>query len=127
MRARMMHFFLYSSAVLVVAAAQAASAADRPAAKAPPTPTSGTVSLICSPFYLPARSIWKREVDIAYDADGVYAVKIDGLAVYSFAVTDTTLLTAVDGERIQIDTATRTWSSDLRGLVTSSGACTAAS
>ena len=123
----MMRHLIFSLAFFGALCVQSASAADRPAAKAPPAPTSGTVSLICNPFYLPARSIWRRAVDISYDADGVYAVKIDGLAVYSFAVTDTTLLTAVDGERIQIDTATRTWSSDLRGLVTGSGTCTPAS
>ena len=123
----MMRHLIFSLAFFGAVCVQSVSAADRPAAKAPPAPTSGTVSLICNPFYLPARSIWRRAVDISYDADGVYAVKIDGLAVYSFAVTDTTLLTAVDGERIQIDTATRTWSSDLRGLVTGSGTCTPAS
>ena len=114
------------TAAVFAATAHAAPAAGRPAGKALPTPALGTVSLTCNAFYLPARSIWRRVVEIAYDTDGVQSVSIDGVAVYSFAITDTTVLTAVDGERIQIDTATRTWSSDLRGLVSSNGVCTLA-
>lgn len=82
------------------------------------------VKLQCAPFYLPARSIWQRTVDIELDAEGVRAVKIDGVAVYTFNVNGTSILTAVDGERIQVDIAALTWSSDLRGMVSSRGNCT---
>jgi hypothetical protein len=53
----------------------------------------------------------------------VRTVLIDGVAVYTFNVTGSTLMTAVDGERIQFDVAALTWTSDLRGLVSSSGRC----
>lgn len=82
-----------------------------------------TVVLVCDAVYLPARSSWTRTVDIEYDARQVRRVRIDGLAVYSFSVRGTTILTALDNERIQIDTATRSWSSDFRGVATAQGRC----
>lgn len=82
------------------------------------------VSLKCTPFYLPARSIWQRTVDIEIDADGVRTVQIDGVAVYTFNINGTEILTAVDGERIQIDMEALTWSSDLRGIIKGRGNCT---
>ena len=77
----------------------------------------------CNAFYLPARSIWQRTVDIELDANGVRAVEIDGVAVYTFNIQGTTLLTSVDAERIQFDSAAQTWTSDLRGIVSSQGRC----
>ena len=85
---------------------------------------AGVVSLTCSPFYLPARSIWPRTVAIELDGDGVRAIEIDGVAAHTFNVNGTVILTAVDGERIQIDMAALTWSSDLRGIVSGRGSCT---
>ena len=77
----------------------------------------------CSAFYLPARSIWQRTVDIEFDTHAVRAVLIDDVPVYAFNVQGTTVLTAVDGERIQFDPVAQSWTSDLRGIVTSQGSC----
>jgi hypothetical protein len=119
--------FVFSVALF----AAAACATGEPVRKPPAGPTvtvaaaaSNVVSLTCNPFYLPARSIWPRKVAIEVDADGVRSVEIDGVAVYTFNVNGTVILTAVDGERIQIDINTLTWNSDLRGLVTGRGGCT---
>lgn len=120
--------FILSAALF----AAAAHAAGEPAAKAPAGPATAAavaiaapsqVLLTCNPFYLPARSIWPRKVAIEVDADGVRTVEIDGVAVYTFNVNGTVILTAVDGERIQIDIEALTWSSDLRGLASGRGSC----
>lgn len=95
-------------------------AAAQPAAGERPSPS---VTLVCDAVYLPARSSWTRTVDIEYDDQRVRAVRIDGQPVYSFSVRGTTILTALDNERIQIDTATRSWSSDFRGQASSQGRC----
>lgn len=79
----------------------------------------------CNAFYLPARSIWQRAVAIEFDGDDVRAVQIDGVSVFAFNIQGTTVLTAVDGERIQFDPTIQTWSSDLRGIVSSQGNCLA--
>lgn len=84
---------------------------------------TGTVNWTCHAFYLPARSIWKRSLAIEYDAEGIRSVAIDGVAVYAFSVINSSVMTAVDGERIQFDAATQTWTSDLRGVVSSQGRC----
>ena len=62
-------------------------------------------------------------VAIEYDADGVRSVAIDGVPVYTYSLLDTSVLTAIDGERIQFDAAAQTWTSDLRGVVSSQGRC----
>ena len=77
----------------------------------------------CHAFYLPARSIWKRTVAVDYDAGGVRTVAIDGVLVYSFNVIDNSVLTAIDGECVQFDSKEQTWTSDLRGVVSSQGRC----
>ena len=92
-------------------------------AQNPSSAQAGSVTWICHAFYLPARSIWKRTVAIDYDAEGVRTVAIDGVQVYSFSVIDSSVLTAIDGERIQFDATARTWTSDLRGVVSSQGRC----
>jgi hypothetical protein len=81
------------------------------------------VTLVCDAVYLPARSSWTRTVDIAYDNQRVRSVEIDGVAVYTFAIAGTLILTSQDNERIRIDTAAQTWSSDFRGLATAEGRC----
>jgi 4-hydroxybenzoate polyprenyltransferase len=95
------------------------------AVHAQPTPSDapGVVRWTCNAFYLPARSIWQRTVDVELDANGVRSVQIDGVAVYAFSIQGSALLTAVDGERIQFDPVAQTWSSDLRGIVSSQGRC----
>ena len=88
---------------------------------APPKPAH--VDLLCDAVYLPARSSWVRAVRISHDDRRVQAVTIDGLPVYTFNVQGTTVLTALDNERIQIDLAQQSWRSDFRGLATSEGRC----
>ena len=60
---------------------------------------------------------------VGYDQRRVRSVHIDGVPVYTFAVRETVILTALDNERIQIDTASQTWTSDFRGLATAQGRC----
>ena len=112
--------------ILISWAVWASAALWGVAAAAPAAAAEGTTvfSLQCSPFYLPARSIWQRTVTIEMQTGDIRAVQIDGVAVYAFSVNGTTLLTSVDGERIQIDIEGISWRSDLRGIVSSSGACT---
>ncbi|WP_439520713.1 hypothetical protein [Hydrogenophaga sp.] len=81
------------------------------------------VSLSCEAVYLPARTTWTRLVTIGYDQKRVRSVQIDGVPVYTFNVRETVILTSTDNERIQIDTATQTWTSDFRGAATSQGRC----
>jgi hypothetical protein len=98
--------------------------AQQPAKKGPAAaPEAGTVTLVCEPVYLPARTTWTRTVVVAYDQRRVRQVAIDGQAVYSFAIQESVILTSQDNERIQIDTASLTWSSDFRGLATAQGRC----
>jgi hypothetical protein len=97
-----------------------ALAADAPS---PGAGEAATVTLHCEAAYLPARSTWARQVDIGYDQQRVRSVHIDGVPVYTFSIRGTTILTALDNERIQIDTAALAWSSDFRGLATSQGRC----
>ena len=87
--------------------------------------TADAVTLwTCNAFYLPARNIWQRTVAVTYQGDVVHSVQIDGVAVHTFTLEGTSLLTSVDGERIQLDVAALTWTSDLRGLASSTGRCT---
>ncbi len=92
-------------------------------ATAAPPPATTQVDLLCDAVYLPARSSWVRTVRIRFDDQRVRAVEIDGLPVYSFNVQGSTILTALDNERIRIDTAALAWSSDFRGQATSQGRC----
>ena len=82
-----------------------------------------STTLVCEAVYLPARTTWTRTVAIAYDQQRVRSVQIDGVPVYTFNVRETVILTALDNERIQIDTASQTWTSDFRGLATAQGRC----
>ena len=84
---------------------------------------AGQVELVCEAVYLPARTTWVRRVSIEYDAQRVKAVRIDGVPVYSFAIAGTVILTSLDNERVQIDTAAQTWTSDFRGLASAQGRC----
>jgi hypothetical protein len=108
-------------ATCLAAAAPVAMAQNKAAAK--PAAQTNEVTLVCEAVYLPARTTWTRTVDIAYDKKRVRAVQIDGVPVYTFAIQETVILTAVDNERIQIDTAAQTWSSDFRGQATAQGRC----
>lgn len=81
------------------------------------------VQLVCDAVYMPARTSWNRVVDIGYDDKRVRSVSIDGVPVYTFAIAQTVIMTALDNERIQIDTASQTWTSDFRGQATGRGRC----
>ena len=107
----------------VVLAAEPPVASGRNAANTPALSATSSAVWTCQAFYLPARSIWQRTVAIDYDGDVVRSVLIDGVAVYTFTVNGSSLMTAVDGERIEFDVAALTWTSDLRGLVSSKGRC----
>lgn len=109
------------AAACLAAAAPFATAQNKPSAK--PAGQATEVTLVCEAVYLPARTTWTRTVNIAYDKKRVHAVQIDGVPVYTFAIQETVVLTAVDNERIQIDTAAQTWSSDFRGQATAQGRC----
>ncbi len=84
---------------------------------------SAQVTLVCEAAYMPTRSVWRRTVVIEYNDQRVLRVRIDGVEVLTFAVDGTLIMTSLDNERIQIDTATQTWSSDFRGLANSRGHC----
>ena len=86
-------------------------------------PATGTVTLVCEAVYLPTRATWARTVTVVYDQRRIREVAIDGQPVYSFAIQDTLILTALDNERIQVDVAAQRWSSDFRGLATAQGRC----
>jgi len=86
-------------------------------------PATGTVTLVCDAVYMPTRATWARTVTVAYDQRRIREVAIDGQPVYSFAIQDTLILTALDNERIQVDVAAQRWSSDFRGFATAQGRC----
>ncbi len=109
------------TAACLAAAAPFATAQNKPSTK--PAARATEVTLVCEAVYLPARTTWTRTVGIAYDKKRVRSVHIDGVPVYTFAIQETVILTAVDNERIQIDTAAQTWSSDFRGQATAQGRC----
>lgn len=117
---RLTRFLFFAFCIFVLISAFGVGTAH---AQNSPSALSGTVTWICQAFYLPARSIWKRTVAIDYDAEGIRTVAIDGVPVYSFIVIDSSVLTGIDGERIQFNATAQTWTSDLRGMVSSRGRC----
>ena len=86
-------------------------------------PARTRVALVCEAVYLPARTIWVRRVEIAYDEQRVDSVRIDGVPVHGFSVDGTVILTALDNERIQVDVAAQAWQSDFRGQASAQGRC----
>lgn len=85
--------------------------------------TPERTALRCEPVYMPARTAWVREVELLGQGGRLSEVRIDGQKVYAFSVRDTTVITAMDNERIQIDFAERSWRSDFRGLSSGQGRC----
>lgn len=108
---------------LVLATGLLAAAASTPAREVAKGAGVGEVTLVCEAVYMPARTTWTRSVRIGYDQKRVRSVQIDGVPVYTFSVRDTVILTSVDNERIQVDTAAQTWASDFRGQATAQGRC----
>jgi hypothetical protein len=100
-----------------------AAALQWPAATHANQPSTGQAAMLCEAVYMPAQTVWPRTVAIDYDQRRIKAVSIDGVKVYTFDVRGTWILTAMDNERIQINTATLAWTSDFRGLATSQGRC----
>ncbi len=82
-----------------------------------------TKQFTCAAFYVPARSIWNRQVAVRFQNKQAISVHIDGLPVYAFTTAGPVILTAIDNERIQIDTQALLWTSDFRGMASSQGAC----
>ncbi|MEX1166631.1 MAG: hypothetical protein WEK74_07145 [Hydrogenophaga sp.] len=89
----------------------------------PKAATPDRTLLRCEAVYMPARNTWVREVELVGKAGRLSELRIDGQAVYTFAVRDTTVFTSQDNERIQIDFAEGTWRSDFRGLASGQGPC----
>lgn len=85
--------------------------------------TVQTKQFTCAAFYVPARSIWNRQVAVRFQNKQAISVHIDGLPVYAFTTAGPVILTAIDNERIQIDTQALLWTSDFRGMASSQGAC----
>lgn len=84
---------------------------------------AATARYRCEAVYMPARSTWVRSVEIEHDERRVLALRIDGVAVYSFSVDGTAIRTALDNERISLDTHRLEWQSDFRGLAQGRGRC----
>lgn len=89
----------------------------------PATAEVKSVRLLCEAVYLPARTVWAREVELEHNEKALTAVRVDGVSVHAFSVDGTLVLTSMDNERIQIDTARQIWHSDFRGLAQSQGRC----
>jgi hypothetical protein len=94
-----------------------------PVAVSATQPSTGQAAMLCDAVYMPAQTVWPRTVVIEYDQRRIKAVSIDGVKVYTFNVRETWILTSMDNERIQINTATLTWTSDFRGLALAQGRC----
>ena len=84
---------------------------------------SESISLSCAVAYLPTRSTWVRQVQMASDGKTLHALRVDGLTPHSFSVQAGVVLTAIDNERIQIDLGRAVWTSDFRGLASGQGRC----
>lgn len=105
------------------AAVTALAAAAPGLAQAQALPSAHETRLLCEVVYLPARTTWNRTVAISDDGHRVLTVQVDGIPVYAFAVRGTLILTALDNERILVDTAGPVWRSDFRGAASGQGRC----
>lgn len=77
----------------------------------------------CRVLYEPARSVWVRSLELDHDAKSFTALRIDGVAVYGFAVEGAKLVTHLDNERIFIDLAVPNWKSQFRDQASGEGVC----
>jgi hypothetical protein len=78
---------------------------------------------VCDVAYVPSRANWVRTVEVVFDNKRLQRVSVDGVAVHSFAVDGTVILTSQDNERIRLDVAQGGWESDFRGLASGQGRC----
>ena len=116
-----------AAALAIWTALAGSTPAATPQATSEPAPEADparqTLALRCAVAYLPARSTWVRAVQIEWDTRRVLALRIDGLAPYSFALLPEGVSTAIDNERIEIDLRALTWRSDFRGQASGQGRC----
>ena len=82
-----------------------------------------TLAWRCEVVYLPARSTWARGLALRVQDRRITELRIDDQPVHSFTVEATLLLTSMDNERIAIDLADGTWTSDFRGAARGRGRC----
>lgn len=87
-------------------------------------PASTDTRLRCEVVYQPTQNTWVREVVLTHSGKRLRTVAIDGVAVYTFALSGPVVLTSLDNERIQIDLSQPAWTSDFRGLASGRGLCT---
>jgi hypothetical protein len=107
---------------VVLAVASLFGALHVGAAQALPPRTSHQ-TWVCDVAYLPSRANWVRTVEVAFDNRRLQRVSVDGVAVHSFAVDGTVILTSQDNERIRLNVAQGSWESDFRGLASGQGRC----
>lgn len=114
-----------AGACLLGGAALPAAAANTHTDTHPHTPasTSADTRLRCEVAYLPAQQVWVRKVVLTHSGKRLRTVAIDGVAVYSFALSGPVVLTSLDNERIQLDVSQPAWTSDFRGLASGRGVC----
>ena len=104
-----------SLAVLVACAGSAGVSAQPPA--------TTHIRWHCEVVYQPTRHVWSRQVDLRHDDKRLTEVLIDGVPVYRFSVWQHSIRTSLDNERVRLDVASMTWSSDFRGVATGEGRC----
>ena len=107
-------FQAVAAIVLLTATATATATATKPLRE---------TRLLCRVVYQPGGNVWVREVVLADSRQTLQAVRVDGVPVYSFTRQGPLIRTALDNERIEIDLAQPSWSSDFRGLATGLGNC----
>jgi hypothetical protein len=81
------------------------------------------LSFSCRVVYEPAGSVWIRDLSVNYDNKSFTSLRIDGVAVYGFAVEGTRLITHLDNERIFIDLSVPNWKSKFRDQAVGEGIC----
>jgi hypothetical protein len=86
-------------------------------------PRNSHQAWVCDVAYLPSRANWVRTVEVVFDDRRLQRVSVDGVAVHSFAVDGTVILTSQDNERIRLNVAQGSWESDFRGLASGQGRC----
>lgn len=110
-------------AALLTVATPVSSASPPSAQPIASPPAAIHTHLRCEVVYLPTRSTWVREVKLTHAGKRLREVAIDGVAVYTFALSGPVVLTSLDNERIQLDLSQPAWTSDFRGLAAGQGIC----
>lgn len=108
---------------LLCASLLGATALPAAATATKPTPTSTDTHLRCDVVYQPTQSTWVRQVVLTHSGKRLRTVAIDGVAVYTFALSGAVVMTSLDNERIQLDLSQPAWTSDFRGWASGRGLC----